>query len=852
MPWEALEYLGFMSSATAVSLIAALEPVLVLHPSLQDYLVIVLRKSIFSREPEARMVALNGFLFLAEQSSSSSRGGGSSSTGGAGRAGVAPDPLGLEIIGQLRRCMVQQVEMRERLYDGLCQVAASKPKLIDSIISALLPNLQRCWDDGRSQLSVDKCIDDKGNITEPIPKLLRAVARCVYLAGGSSSSKSRAAGDVHPELVTRSRSILDKCVEWILTCAVEDFELDKETDFQGDDGVKFSSLAKLAIGLHEVLLEYLVLCTDLNPGTVRNKVFVIANKLEEITALVRVNTKGAGLGGVKGCGKNRKTSPEETLLTLDVSLKVLAMGGCDGKVEGVDSDVCTTIFAKSSLIGQILTTVNHQIEQLRDAPGTCFDAEFPKLKQMGALLIRQYLSECHEDRSFSFTVAAAGGKKGSDKSKTVVKKLSLLALKALETCMLTVCTNLGKEKVSELAEAVAAEMTDQSVVELPEEMDAAERHVAKCALNFQALLKDVLPQVDQSDAPLLSAPMLIINIGTALRDSLSLDSQGVLLGWTKDICTDQPNVVESPVFVKVLVQSYLHLAVADEGVAMLATAITLAEDVCVVLPQNSDEASQAEMQIAAHGIVSEDSVGGVMSPVADLVKATCEEVEWCCAYLDQLTASTSWIGDDSDHPQRVSAIKDINSVEDAALKRVRAVVDVMIPLSKVTSQDNGEPVLEALTRVYRSADFLAGRVLASKNLRKLFTSLMHRIGDDLNPVMYLAITSFADCDDEIKKGNRSKVVKESRLIPTLIFYVEKVEACLLKIQKIPNSVDFMRHFKRSTARDFNVKNFDKISEDAVKEGGAKKKGKGKGKRDKDDADENLSSAQPSAKKPKRA
>eukprot|EP00961_Rhodomonas_salina_P232738 3144319-Rhodomonas_salina.2 len=49
-----MEYIGYMTPATAVALVRALEPILRLQPSLHDYLMIILRKSLFSREPESR------------------------------------------------------------------------------------------------------------------------------------------------------------------------------------------------------------------------------------------------------------------------------------------------------------------------------------------------------------------------------------------------------------------------------------------------------------------------------------------------------------------------------------------------------------------------------------------------------------------------------------------------------------------------------------------------------------------------------------------------------------------------------------------------------------------------------
>ena len=101
---ESLEYLAFMPTNTAVALIRALSPVLRLSASLLDYLIIILRKALFSREADARIVALQGFLLLAQ---------GNLCAWGAGGVDQDQDSLALEIIGQLRRTMVQQVYMRE-------------------------------------------------------------------------------------------------------------------------------------------------------------------------------------------------------------------------------------------------------------------------------------------------------------------------------------------------------------------------------------------------------------------------------------------------------------------------------------------------------------------------------------------------------------------------------------------------------------------------------------------------------------------------------------------------------------------------------------------------------------------
>lgn len=61
--------------------------------------------------------------------------------------------------------------------------------------------------------------------------------------------------------------------------------------------------------------------------------------------------------------------------------------------------------------------------------------------------------------------------------------------------------------------------------------------------------------------------------------------------------------------------------------------------------------------------------------------------------------------------------------------------------------------------------------------------------------------------------------REQKLVPNIIYFVESLEKHLIKISKKPHSIDLMKGFSRSTARDFKV-DFDKITmpEEKIKKG----------------------------------
>jgi hypothetical protein len=80
-------------------------------------------------------------------------------------------------------------------------------------------------------------------------------------------------------------------------------------------------------------------------------------------------------------------------------------------------------------------------------------------------------------------------------------------------------------------------------------------------------------------------------------------------------------------------------------------------------------------------------------------------------------------------------------------------------------------------------------------------------------------------------ATRAQINKEQKLIPTLIFHVESLEANLIKISML-SKIDLMRNFKRSAARDFKI-DFaaitSKMSEEVPEKRKPKKEG-GKGKK----------------------
>jgi hypothetical protein len=219
----ALENLSALPPAAAVALLLALWPLCRARKDISDFVIVLLRKAMFSRELGARLLAARGFLFIIteELSSASSGASGSGGAGGAGPsssqaaagAGAAPalsqmdslagGPGGAtllhELMGFLRRCLAQQPEVRSVVYDGLPAVIAADPAAADAVAELLLPHVASFCehDDSMAPLKLESCArsspEGDVRVIEPLHRLLACV-RSVIRTDTTSSSTSGSAG----------------------------------------------------------------------------------------------------------------------------------------------------------------------------------------------------------------------------------------------------------------------------------------------------------------------------------------------------------------------------------------------------------------------------------------------------------------------------------------------------------------------------------------------------------------------------------------------------------------------------------------------------------------------------------
>ncbi|KAF9927728.1 hypothetical protein FBU30_002931 [Linnemannia zychae] len=269
---ESLDYLSFLSPSTAVRLMTAIQDVAKQNRSFRDSLILILRKSLFSKNLESRQVALSGFLLLLKPSSKPrlNMRSGSSRHNNTQRQETDLFGYSLEILGILRRCLGQQGEVRLALYLGLMEIMEIVPQLNPAVFEILQAHFVHFYDptfNRMAPLKLEECVGQartggEPTFIEPLQYLMSGVVRSLV---GLQKLKRKAP---HTQTITADDHLVEECfrdLNNILTglerAGLEDFELDKTSDFSmaSNIGSRNNMYATLLNGCYEAAIEFVVL-----------------------------------------------------------------------------------------------------------------------------------------------------------------------------------------------------------------------------------------------------------------------------------------------------------------------------------------------------------------------------------------------------------------------------------------------------------------------------------------------------------------------------------------------------------------------------------------------------------------
>ncbi|XP_070764117.1 Fanconi anemia group I protein [Enoplosus armatus] len=812
---ETFDHLSYLPLATVQGLLKAVQPLLKVSMSLKDALILVLRKAMFSSQLDGRKSAVTGFLLLLKNfkvlgslaSSQCSQAISSSQIQVDVHSrynSAANEAFCLEILSSLRRCLGQQADVRLMLYEGFYDVLRRNSQLASSIMQTLFSQLKRHYEPEQDLLppvKLEPCITALGDqvyLQEPLAHLVSCtVHSLLWLQNMRRSANPTADSDDEEEeeeeeeegYQSELQTILESMTRRMIKSELEDFELDKSAEFSmgSSVGVKNNIYAVLVMGVYEVLLEYNFIKANYSKSRFEElmELFNRYNKLSEILK--------------EKSGKVRVPSNKtpRSLLSLgfvSTLLTVLFRDSTQSREEAL-----SVLRSSGEFVRYAVSVAVQKIQQLEetghsDGPdGQNTDRTFRFLCDMTSVLIWRYTN-------IPSVVEDAGRKEKRS-------SLSQLCLEGLLR-IFTTCQQRYPDRMAQLL----------STMDISED-DAEPDDGSVTEMNFfyiRQFQRALFTQLSGSEEEFNSKEaQLLVSILSVLSRQLKPSSQQFvqMITWTVKICKETS--FEDCAFSKGLLSLLFNLHVLYKSPVSLL--LELCQD---IHSQLGDIDQDVEVEKQSHfAIVNMKTATTAALLVLSQVDRVLDEVDWLIARKKSQAAS-----DKSGSVEATQTAGQQDPIEKAVTLQLGTLLTALNELVQTALLPGTSTItlLRELTRTYTILTTLVKyyiQVCASQHgaLPARFEKLVKLSGSHLTPQCYSFITyaqsgefGGGGADDKKKKKRNevntvasSKLLRETKAIPNLIFSIEQYEKYLIALSK-KSKVNLMQYMKLSTSRDFRI------------------------------------------------
>jgi hypothetical protein len=390
--------------------------------------------------------------------------------------------------------------------------------------------------------------------------------------------------------------------------------------------------------------------------------------------------------------------------------------------------------------------------------------------------------------------APAGGGGATSKKLQIFKPISMVACDAVAAIMKSAFSQLDQSSMEQLCASL--KLSQSSGFQKTMQSDSATETLL---LNFHSLVEEIVAKEDwHCSATLISLMFkLSMYVPPLRRRSLSK--------WPLSVLDKGDGLVISQILSKPLFEYLLQLSSHDKELKML---LTVSTDVKTVIGDLADaDASRGPSQSSPRirfPIVDALNHGAIITCVCENVKTALFEVEWCIVHSSK--AYNLLVSDEeqellSDHPDLADA--DNLLLEGACVARLSAIIEIVNVLNRCSIEGvAAETVLTVTECMFKTLFVLVRKVTSGGKIPgSNFDHLIEKVGSSLYKHMYDFIYNMVKCQEST--ASKAKINKEARIIPNLVFQVERFEGLLIKAAKVTKQ-DFLRHLRRGTSRDFRI------------------------------------------------
>ncbi|CAL4060860.1 unnamed protein product, partial [Meganyctiphanes norvegica] len=803
---ELLDQLMFLSLPATTSLLQAILPLLKMNMTLKDDIMLILRKMLFSKQVESRQGAVKGFLqFLrhfrvmgalpCSQASISFSSALSQVNVSADvhstLDGSTNEALCLELLGVLRRCFSQQLQVKSTLYEGFYDVCRSNPKLCVNILELLHQHAKQFVDERpevANPIRIKNAVAVHGDtvtLVEPLGDLFSSLASCktFYEEWREKNNNEEDEEDEAIAVLNDICSLFDVLTEKLSTCDLDDLEMDKNADFSSATlpGQKNNLNGQVYIGVFDAILEHVFHHGAQKEEEKMRSLLAIFKTQRKIVDLLKERSgkpggkKGEGSAAKKGEGSkgrgrpggNKTTGPS---LRSNLSLRTVADMLDVSYGDNEDNESCSEILRENHDIQMyILAVIEQNISSFKAAIQTDREKMLFKLKPIAQILLR----DCRNNLA---------GDDSSNEREVVRLRLSLHILLSL----LSIFTKYFKDKL----ESVLKEVT--GTTSCKDKNSLLHSIMKKC----KEMLLKILHHEERK--PLMKDGVMVLQLMSNVTQAMEADCEQLesCFDWVLILCKEQQ--VDNPAFAEALVNLTLNLAFQVK--ATPGTIKGLGKEIHFCLGDIEQDVSVPEA--GKYNIVSSETAPAVLGTVQTSLEESLVLLELIINKAKSCILSGTEFDQDACEKQLCTRIG-------LTIHTVHEIVLTALPLGSVTDQ-----TLRLLTKLFNTLSMYVKfyldlfRIKSYAQISDKFEKLIQLSGEMLSCQVYPVITYIEGAQrDSGKKGQNTstaRAIKEAKLIPAFIFAIEQYESKLIILSK-KSKTNLTQGMKLSTSRDFRIK-----------------------------------------------
>uniref|UniRef100_A0A1Y1K0T8 Fanconi anemia group I protein n=1 Tax=Photinus pyralis TaxID=7054 RepID=A0A1Y1K0T8_PHOPY len=821
---ELLEYLVQGPGSTAKLILSAILPLIKISSTIRDHLILLLRKSLYSRVMETKQMAVAGFLKLIKnlkvsnlavlsQSSSSSMSSGHSvltqvSLSCTGRASnvFTNEALCLEVLGILRRCFMQQAEIRHELYDGLYDAVCMNPELGIPVIDILSIHFNEFYISDQNELpplkfsNITIVKDVEVKLLEPLGKLIFTIGLIV--------TKIQEEHDDNATII-EIRNTLDSLCTRMSTCELIHFELDDGTDLL--DNVPESEhklfVLKEALSIYEALIGYKI-CTwgphSNNTGQQINNLFQCHTRLMDFSKNLIKSKKGdkkkhtpdetRNTQGAQNATHNDTSTksapkafePNKTILDFQTLGKVLHLLH-DSNVNWTTAPEANHIKAKPEIHRHIMRCTIQLIKKLksmRKAEVHCNKMYYNYITEIACILYNSCVT--HFDSVLDFDSSTA----------TLVLECFYIILgiinlhyrNSMATFLNSVAGNSKDEEFSNSLSSILE--TYHKLLELDEIESGTDVDTHK----LQLVMVNTIAALSQH------AP----SSGSTLSQQL--------LQWIKNYLNNKT------ISNKQVLISFFNMALTVQ--IKFKSTLGLFESIASRLVSVLGAINEHEEKFEELTLINESSALSVYTLFCTRIKMILDDIDWIVLRLRSEFGMLNYPGEENTDRRK----EYLKSKERGVCCQLCPIITIIHTISntRISPGSVSDTLLKTITHLYSTLTTLTKYfILRSSKVNIVFQGarfekVVRLAGKQLSSIVYDYIVYIEGFNKQATQNTqskkkpvnvgalKSKVLRETRLIPKVVYEMEQFGKSVIQLSK-KTQVDLSKFVGQGTSRDFRIK-----------------------------------------------